>query len=183
MECTQQSFRISCKFQPFLRFWITFIIRGTTVVFVRILFQPFLRFWSLCSWFLRVFKFFFGFLSFRRSAWNHALHSFHTALGKIDAPFFGAPKKEKRERRRKRTPFFAVGGFVGRRRRVQSAEVRPGRGCSAAWWIRGRGGGFMWRLGLCVSRSGRRHGPGGLFYLHGGCVFSGVWVVGALKFI
>jgi len=27
------------------------------------------------------------------------------------------------------------------------------------------------------------HGPGGLFYLHGGCVFSGVWVVGALKFI
>jgi hypothetical protein len=28
-------------------------------------------------------------------------------------------------------------------------------GCSAAWWMRGRGGGFMWRLGLCVSKSGR----------------------------
>jgi hypothetical protein len=36
------------------------------------------------------------------------------ALSKIDAPFFGAPKKEKREKRRKGTPFFAVGGFVGR---------------------------------------------------------------------
>jgi hypothetical protein len=34
-------------------------------------------------------------------------------LGKIEAPFFGAPKKEKRGERRKRTPFFAVGGFVG----------------------------------------------------------------------
>jgi hypothetical protein len=31
-------------------------------------FQPFLRFWGLCSWFLWVFKFFFGFLSSRRSA-------------------------------------------------------------------------------------------------------------------
>jgi len=27
-------------------------------------------------------------------------------LGKIDAPFFGAPKKEKRGERRGRTPFF-----------------------------------------------------------------------------
>jgi hypothetical protein len=35
------------------------------------------------------------------------------ALGKIDVPFFGVPRKEKREKRRKRTPFFAVGGFVG----------------------------------------------------------------------
>jgi len=55
-----------------------------------------------------VFKFFFGFLSSRRSAWNHALHSFHTALGKIETPFFGVPKKEKREKRLKSTPFFAV---------------------------------------------------------------------------
>jgi hypothetical protein len=52
----------------------------------------------LCSWFLRVFKFFFGFLWARRSAWNHALHSFHTALGKIETPFFGAPQKRKRGR-------------------------------------------------------------------------------------
>jgi hypothetical protein len=29
-------------------------------------------------------------------------------LGKIDAPFFGAPKKRKREKRLKNTPFFAV---------------------------------------------------------------------------
>jgi hypothetical protein len=34
-------------------------------------------------------------------------------LGEIETPFFGAPKKEKRRERRKRTPFFAVGGFVG----------------------------------------------------------------------
>jgi len=35
------------------------------------------------------------------------------ALGKIGTPFFGVPKKEERGGRRKRTPFFAVGGFVG----------------------------------------------------------------------
>jgi hypothetical protein len=35
-------------------------------------------------------------------------------LGEGDAPFFGVPKKEKRGERQKRTPFFAVGGFVGR---------------------------------------------------------------------
>jgi hypothetical protein len=34
-------------------------------------------------------------------------------LGKIETPFFGAPKKQKREKSGKRTPFFAVGGFVG----------------------------------------------------------------------
>jgi hypothetical protein len=50
---------------------------------------------------LWVFKFFFGFLSSRRSAWNHALHSFHTALGKGEAPFFGATKKRKREKSEK----------------------------------------------------------------------------------
>jgi len=45
-------------------------------------------------------------------------------------------------------------------------------------------GAGTWCLGLCVSRSGRRHGPGGLFCLHGGCVFSGVaGVEEALKFI
>ncbi len=65
-------------------------------------FQPFLRFYRLCVWFLWVFKFFFGFLSSRRSAWNHVLHSFHTALGKVEAPFFGAPQKRKREKRRER---------------------------------------------------------------------------------
>jgi hypothetical protein len=38
------------------------------------------------------------------------------ALGKIKTPFFGAPKKEKREKRRKGTPFFAVlsAGLGGR---------------------------------------------------------------------
>jgi hypothetical protein len=35
-------------------------------------------------------------------------------LGEIDAPFFGAPQKQKREKGGKGTPFFAVGGFVGR---------------------------------------------------------------------
>jgi hypothetical protein len=39
-------------------------------------------------------------------------------LGKIDAPFFGAPKKRKREKRLKNTPFFAVPLGVFRRRRV-----------------------------------------------------------------
>jgi hypothetical protein len=34
-------------------------------------------------------------------------------LGEVDAPFFGAPKKEKREKSGKGTPFFAVGGFTG----------------------------------------------------------------------
>ena len=34
-------------------------------------------------------------------------------MGEIETPFFGVPKKEKREKRRKGTPFFAVGGFVG----------------------------------------------------------------------
>ncbi len=55
------------------------------------------------------------FLSSRRSAWNYALHSFHTALGKIDAPFFGVSQKQKRERGGKGTPFFAVSsiGLVG----------------------------------------------------------------------
>jgi hypothetical protein len=78
-----------------------------------ILFQPFLRFDGSCVWLLWVFKFFFGFLSLRRSAWTNALHSFHAALGESETPFFGAPKKRKREKRRKRMPFFAVGGFVG----------------------------------------------------------------------
>ena len=72
------------------------------------LFQPFLRFWGSRLWFLWVFKFFFGFLQVRRSAWTHALHSFHTALGKIEAPFFGASRKRRREKRLKNTPFFAV---------------------------------------------------------------------------
>jgi len=72
-----------------------------------------LRFNGPCVWLLWVFKFFFGFLSSRRLAWNHALHSFHSALGRDEALFFGAPRKEKREKRRERTPFFAVGGFVG----------------------------------------------------------------------
>jgi hypothetical protein len=34
-------------------------------------------------------------------------------LGEIETPFFGAPKKEKREKRRRNAPFFADGGFVG----------------------------------------------------------------------
>jgi hypothetical protein len=40
---------------------------------------------------LWVFKFFFGFLSSRRSVWSFALHSFHTALGEVETPFFGVP--------------------------------------------------------------------------------------------
>jgi len=67
-----------------------------------------LKFWGLYVWLLWVFKFFFGFLWVLRSAWNHALHSFHSALGESEAPFFGAPKKEKREKRRRSAPFFAV---------------------------------------------------------------------------
>jgi len=58
-----------------------------------------LRFYRSCGWFLWVFKFFFGFLSSRRSAWNNALHSFHTALGKIETPFFGASRKRRLEKK------------------------------------------------------------------------------------
>jgi hypothetical protein len=86
-----------------------------------------LRFWGLCIRFLWVFKFFFGFLLARRSAWTNALHSFHSALGKIDAPFFGAPKKEKRERA-ERYAILRSWWFCRARRRVLSAEVRPGKG-------------------------------------------------------
>jgi hypothetical protein len=39
-------------------------------------------------------------------------------LGKIETPFFGAPKKQKREKRLKSTPFFAVRLGVFRRCRV-----------------------------------------------------------------
>jgi len=57
-----------------------------------------LRFNGSCVWLLWVFKFFCCFLSSRRSAWTNALHSFHTALSKIDTPFFGALKKRRREK-------------------------------------------------------------------------------------
>jgi len=57
---------------------------------------------------LWVFKFFFGFLLARRSAWTNALHSFHSALGRDETPFFGAPQKQKREKGGKGAPFFAV---------------------------------------------------------------------------
>ena len=95
------------KFQPFLRFWFDFYV-GQDGEAIRYVFQPFLRFWGLCVWLLWVFKFFFGFLQVRRSAWNHALHSFHTALGKIETPFFGAPRKRRREKSGEDAPFFAV---------------------------------------------------------------------------
>jgi len=39
-------------------------------------------------------------------------------LGKIEAPFFGAPQKQKREKSGKGTPFFAVPLGVFRRCRV-----------------------------------------------------------------
>jgi hypothetical protein len=55
---------------------------------------------------LWVFKFFFGFLSSRRSAWNNALHSFHSALGNIDAPFFGAPQKQKTRKKTEKHTIF-----------------------------------------------------------------------------
>jgi hypothetical protein len=111
-------------FQPFLRFWNA-AGRARLIHEEIIVFQPFLRFWGLCGWLLWVFKFFFGFLSSRRSAWNHALHSFHAALGRDEAPFFGAPKKRKREKRRKRTPFFAVGGLASGLSAGRACPVDP----------------------------------------------------------
>jgi len=36
------------------------------------------------------------------------LHSFHTALGRGETPFFGASQKQKRGKRLERAPFFAV---------------------------------------------------------------------------
>jgi hypothetical protein len=72
------------------------------------MFQPFLRFWGLCGWLLWVFKFFFGFCKFGGRLEITLLHSFHSALGESEAPFFGVSLKRKRKKRRKRTPFFAV---------------------------------------------------------------------------
>jgi hypothetical protein len=113
----------------------------------------------LCVWLLWVFKFFFGFLSSRRSAWNHALHSFHSALGEIEMPFFGVSRKRRREKRRRNAPFFAVLIVDGVR-----------RGCAGLWAsatsLRRLGG------GRCLGRRGggrarrrgghkRRRGPTG----------------------
>jgi hypothetical protein len=81
-------------------------------------FQPFLRFYRSCGWFLLVFKFFCCFLSSWRSVWSFALHSFHTALGRDETPFFGASQKQKRREEGKITPFFAVPLGVFRRCRV-----------------------------------------------------------------
>ena len=53
-------------FQPFLRFW-RFYIHRFIIFMTSQEFQPFLRFWGSRIWFLWVFKFFFGFLSSRRS--------------------------------------------------------------------------------------------------------------------
>ncbi len=98
------------SFQPFLRFYSG---GAATTATASNTFQPFLRFYRSCGWLLWVFKFFFGFLSSRRSAWNHALHSFYTALGESEAPFFGAPRKRKRGRGGKERHSL-LGGFVGR---------------------------------------------------------------------
>jgi hypothetical protein len=76
-------------------------------------FQPFLRFWGSRLWLLWVFKFFCCFLQIRRSAWNHALHSFHTALGESETPFFGASRKRRREKSGKER-YSSQLGFVGR---------------------------------------------------------------------
>ena len=83
-------------FQPFLRFWRP--LSDFESYIENIEFQPFLRFWGLCGWLWWVFKFFFGFLWARRSAWTNALHSFHSALGRSEAPFFGASRKRRREK-------------------------------------------------------------------------------------
>jgi len=48
-------------------------------------------------------------------------------LGRDEAPFFGAPRKEKREKKRESTPFFAVliaDGVVGAPRRASPAPPR-----------------------------------------------------------
>jgi hypothetical protein len=55
------------EFQPFLRFYRTLLSCPLRVDSLH-RFQPFLRFWGSCVWLLWVFKFFFGFLSSRRSA-------------------------------------------------------------------------------------------------------------------
>jgi hypothetical protein len=50
--------------------------------------------------------------------WSLVLHSFHSALGEVEMPFFGALQKQKRREEGKRTPFFAVPLGVFRRCRV-----------------------------------------------------------------
>ena len=121
-------------FQPFLRFWFDDLPNlapgnGSVSTLLEILdvpididigdiavimkFQPFLRFWGSRLWLLWVFKFFCCFLQIRRSAWNHALHSFHTALGESETPFFGASRKRRREKSGKER-YSSQLGFVGR---------------------------------------------------------------------
>ncbi len=86
---------VHSSFQPFLRFYRDVVIENLDFRDV-IKFQPFLRFYRSCVRLLWVFKFFFGFLWVRRSAWNNALHSFHSALGESKAPFFSVSRKRKR---------------------------------------------------------------------------------------
>ena len=52
-------------FQPFLRFYL--FVASRLIFGIYDVFQPFLRFYRACVRFLWVFKFFFGFLSSRRS--------------------------------------------------------------------------------------------------------------------
>ena len=63
-SCDERECRV--PFQSFLRFYGKQDYKGRDVVYRR-LFQSFLRFYRSCGWLLWVFKFFFGFLSPRRS--------------------------------------------------------------------------------------------------------------------
>jgi len=93
-----------------------------------------LRFNGSCVRFLWVFKFFFGFLQVRRSAWNYALHSFHSALGESETSFFGVSRKRRREKGGKSTPFFAVGGFCRGRVCQQGGPVQLTTSASHTYW-------------------------------------------------
>ncbi len=65
IETVNYKYNIRITFQPFLRFWSAGPYGNS---FNYAMFQPFLRFYHSCGWLLWVFKFFFGFLSSRRSA-------------------------------------------------------------------------------------------------------------------
>jgi hypothetical protein len=45
-------------------------------------------------------------------------------MGKIETPFFGVSQNKREGRGGRSAPFFAVGGFVGRRRRCQAEAKR-----------------------------------------------------------
>jgi hypothetical protein len=75
------------------------------------------------------------FLSSRQSAWTNALHSFHSALGESETPFFGVSRKQKREK--------------GGKERHSSQRRTPGS--ALLWGVWGGGCAGLWASPVVAS--------------------------------